>query len=103
MKNDRIIMVQHFGSTNETRREFADIDGARRAVYACMSHNPLAQYSLYRKSTSRLLVQWELGKLTINNVRGEMGHRIAVAGGAVRIGTPMHPTDATLDSLGNLA
>lgn len=98
----KIIMIQHFDSTNETRHEFADIDSARRVVYACMSRNPLAQYSIYRKSTGRLLVQWELGKLMVNNVRGEMGATIAIAGGAVRIGTPMHPTEAKLDSLGNL-
>lgn len=98
----KITARQSFNSTNSSTRQFADIDTARRWVYSCMAAHPLAQYSIYRNSTSRLLVQWEGGKLTINRVGGEMGRRIAIAGGAVKIGTPMHPCEAKIDSLGNL-
>ena len=81
----KITAVLHFDSTNETRLQFSEIDTARQWVYRMMQHHPLAQYSIYRNSTNRLLVQWESGRLTINRVGGEMGRCIAGAGGAIGI------------------
>jgi len=60
---------QHFDASNHTKVQSPTIDDARETINNWMRTQPDATYSVYRNSTSALVLQFEGGKETINRMR----------------------------------